>query len=913
MAAIHNEVRQRFGLVPNFFRLASDNPEITENLWGFARFGYLDNPLPSLFKERLFVWLSRFCKVRYCIARHAGFLLGLGHAAGDADSLPHSIDDVLHLLKRHVPRAAELRVHIERCASLRHPLAEMPVLDSDLEWSIFACATHVFLQSSAEADCLGALHRALGPSRMEHLLVLLTFVRTAHYWTEVHPELTLEDDIKQLLATHIQLSQCLLEDPEARSSEVGQRLLAELESLRQEKQQLIRESELRLQQELADSRLLHEISNELIGEQHIDALYSKIIDAAARLMRSQHSSMQMLLEDSDKGPQLQLLGHHSFTPEAAKFWEYVRIGSASSYGAALASGRRIVVMDLEQCEFMAGTEDLAMYRKLGIRAVQTTPLYSRTGKMVGAISTHWNKPYQPSEHELQMLDILARQAADLIERAKTDEALRVRDERFRRALQPQNVGVIFFNTEGGITEANDAFLQMSGYTREDVEAGRLRWDKMTPSEWMQSSLHAIEEFKTKGYTTPYEKEYIRKDGSRWCALFAGTRLAENEGVEFVIDITDRKRAEQALKDADRRKDEFLATLAHELRNPLAPISNAVQLLRRPDGRRKADQLMEMAERQVRQIVRLVDDLLEVSRITSGKIELNKVPIALADIVHSAIETSRPLIEQYRHALTVSLPEKAVMLDADSVRLTQVLANLLNNAAKYTNPSGHIWLTAHQDGGQAVITVRDNGIGIPPEQLPKIFDLFAQVGRSANRGQDGLGIGLTMVRSLVEMHGGSVEAHSAGPGQGSEFIVHLPLLKVSDTSDTTQSALADMPFLFGQRILVVDDNRDAADTLGLLLESDGAEVQVVYDGHAALSTLDAFHPQTVLLDLGMPDMNGYEVAQQMRQDQRFQDIRVVALTGWGQDTDRCQTRASGFDAHMTKPVNVDALRTWLTGA
>jgi PAS domain S-box-containing protein len=912
VATVQDEVRQRFGLVPNFFRLAPEVPDIAEDLWGFARFAYLDNPLPSLFKERLFVWLSRFCEVRYCIARHVGFLVGLGRAAGDPHAQVQSVDAIVRLLTRPVPRGEALRAHIAQCARLDQPVAQLPAPDSELECAMFGCATQLFLHPGAEPDCTPALRHALGPARMEYMRLLLAFVHTAHYWTALHPELVFEDDLKRMLATHRMLGQCVLDDPEAGCSAIGRRLLAEVDTLRHEKQQLARETELHLERDLADSRLLHNISNELIGEQHVDTLYGKIIDAAVRLVHGTGGSMQVLAAGPGGRRELKLLGQRGLGPEAVAFWDRVQAGEATSCGAALASGQRVVVPDVERCEFMAGTEDLEMYRKMHIRAVQTTALHTRTGAMVGCFSTYWHEPYQPSEHELQMLDILARQAADLLERAKVEEALRASEDRFRRALQPQNVGILFFDTSGRIKEANEAFLHMSGFTRADLAAGRLRWDRMTPPEWMDGTRRALEEFVTQGWTTPYEKEYFHKDGSRWWGLFEATRLSGDDGVEFVIDITDRKRTEQALKDADRRKDVFIATLAHELRNPLAPISNAVQLLRRTDGRRKADQLMDMVERQVRQIVRLVDDLLEVSRITSGKIELHKAPVALSEIVHDALQTSKPLIDQSRHMLTVSLPAEQVTLDADSVRLTQVLANLLNNAAKYTETGGHIWLTARRDGAGVVLSVRDNGSGIAADKLPQIFDLFAQADQRSGRGQGGLGIGLTMARSLVEMHGGSIEAHSAGLEAGSEFIVHLPLPECPAADPAQQRGMQDHVPLSGQRILVVDDNQDAADSLGMLLQADGAEVQVAHDGRAALAAAARFGPRTVLLDLGMPGMDGYEVARELRRDPRWQALRIIALTGWGQEADRQKTSASGFDFHMTKPIDLDALKAWLTG-
>jgi len=374
---------------------------------------------------------------------------------------------------------------------------------------------------------------------------------------------------------------------------------------------------------------------------------------------------------------------------------------------------------------------------------------------------------------------------------------------------------------------------------------------------------------------------------------------------------ERARAEEALKDADRHKDEFLATLAHELRNPLAPISNAVHLLRRPDGRRVTDRLMEIVERQVRQIVKLVDDLMEISRITRGKIELDRQTVELAAAVHDAVENSRPLIERARHHLAIELSPGPLLLDADAVRLTQILTNLLNNAAKYTDPGGHIVLKAARKGAQAVIRVRDDGRGIAADQLVSVFDMFAQVRDPALRNGEGLGIGLALVRKLVEMHGGTVEAHSAGLGQGSEFVLRLPLVP-DDGAGADPDTDSGAGVLAALRILVVDDNRDAADTLALLLESHGATVQAVYDGEAALAALAHFPADAVLLDLGMPGMDGLEVARQIRLDARLARVRLLALTGWGQQADRERTRAAGFDHHLTKPVDFAALEAWLTG-
>ncbi|HUP29947.1 MAG TPA: ATP-binding protein [Usitatibacter sp.] len=363
--------------------------------------------------------------------------------------------------------------------------------------------------------------------------------------------------------------------------------------------------------------------------------------------------------------------------------------------------------------------------------------------------------------------------------------------------------------------------------------------------------------------------------------------------------------------ADQRKDEFLATLAHELRNPLAPIRNTVNFLRLSGTPAPAPQLWEMMERQVDHMVRLVDDLMEVSRITRGKIELRKAQVDLGVVIAAAIETSRPLIDGAKHQLSVTLPQEPVLLEADAMRLSQVFSNLLNNSAKYTDPGGHIHLTAWREAVHAVVSVADNGVGMSPEALASVFDMFVQANPLEQRGQSGLGIGLTIVRSLVEMHGGTISAHSEGPGKGSELIVRLPLGRAAAAGVPARAPEAAPVAVNLPRVLVVDDNVDAADSLGALLQMLGAEVRVVHDGEAALAALGNYQPAVVFLDLGMPGMDGYELARRMRQRHEARDAKLIALTGWGQERDRENSRAAGFDHHLIKPADVGALKAVLS--
>ena len=373
-------------------------------------------------------------------------------------------------------------------------------------------------------------------------------------------------------------------------------------------------------------------------------------------------------------------------------------------------------------------------------------------------------------------------------------------------------------------------------------------------------------------------------------------------------LEQHRKAEEALRDADRRKDEFLAVLAHELRNPLAPIYNSLHVLRTTGAQDSiAKSVSEMMERQVNHMVRLVDDLLEVSRITCGKIVLRKESVDVAGIVRSAVETSQPFIDAPGHELIVEIAPEPLVVEGDPVRLIQVVSNLLNNAAKYTDAGGRIWLTVRKDGNDAAISVRDTGVGIPASMLPRVFELFAQVDRPAGLARGGLGIGLTLVKTLAELHGGSVHVHSDGDERGSEFVVRLPLASVQvptqpDSGESSAPALHASP-----KVLVVDDNRDAADSLGMLLGVLGTDFRIVYDGPSALAAVATYKPDVVLLDIGMPGMDGHEVARRIRQQPQAQNVTLVALTGWGQEEDRSRSEAAGFDRHLIKPADIGALK------
>ncbi|HEY4214313.1 MAG TPA: PAS domain S-box protein [Steroidobacteraceae bacterium] len=372
------------------------------------------------------------------------------------------------------------------------------------------------------------------------------------------------------------------------------------------------------------------------------------------------------------------------------------------------------------------------------------------------------------------------------------------------------------------------------------------------------------------------------------------------------EIASRERAEALLRDTDRRKDEFLATLAHELRNPLAPIRQAAMIARSATATESQKRWSnDVISRQVHTMALLLDDLLDISRITRGTLELRIEKTQLSRIIDAAVETARPAIDAKQHVLTLEVPKEPVEIFADPLRLAQVIANLLTNAAKYTDPEGNITLKATREGDGVVLRVRDSGIGIPPQMIPELFNMFAQVQSDRDRSEGGLGIGLALARGLIELHGGHIEARSAGLGEGAEFLVRLPL-RATVPEPRFEEPTSEAGLTLSRRVLIADDNRDAAESLATLMRLDGHDVHVVHDGSAAVTAFIRFKPEFVFLDIGMPGLNGYEVARKVRKGSVGQPITLVAVTGWGQETDKARATAAGFDHHFTKPVDPQRL-------
>lgn len=505
---------------------------------------------------------------------------------------------------------------------------------------------------------------------------------------------------------------------------------------------------------------------------------------------------------------------------------------------------------------------------------------------------------------------------DVTEQRRADERVHEAEARFRRAADANASMVYEIDMRPGACAVVHGFERLTG-----LDAGAQR---MT-SEWWRSRIHTddlprhtaeVEALLATG--TNYRMHYRVLHGSgEWIHVEEVGQVLRNPSdgtVRFVgalVDVTQRARAEEALRDADRRKDEFLAILAHELRNPLAPIRNAAEVLRHvapPDA--IIATARDVIERQVDQMVRLIDDLLDVSRITTDKLDLRRERVELRLVIKQALATTHSFVEASEHELSVSLPDVPLVLDGDPVRLAQILDNLLTNACKYTDRNGRISVSAARVEEWIEIRVKDNGIGIPTEHLPRLFQKFSQVQSALERSQGGLGIGLSLVQGLVRMHGGTVSAHSDGPGAGTEFVVRLPALLENGAPAEIPMAVVSPTQRVPRRILVVDDNVDSASTLATLLELNGNHVDIAHDGLQAVEAANRLRPDVVLLDLGMPKLNGYDACRRIRQESWSEKTVLIALTGWGQEDDRRRTGEAGFHAHIVKPVDLPVLERTL---
>jgi len=561
-----------------------------------------------------------------------------------------------------------------------------------------------------------------------------------------------------------------------------------------------------------------------------------------------------------------------------------RIAEEDRIIASLKAGQRVDHFETERMR-SDGTRILV--------SLTVSPIKDQAGNVVGASKIARDVTRQrEAESERQMFVTLAENSGDFIGIADAN-------------------GVPFF--------VNRAGLGLVGL--DSMEEARHVRDFFFPEDQDRIMNEFIPSVVQKGRGEVEVRFRNFKTGEARWMVYKVLKLSDSSGKPVFgtisQDVTERRHLEDSLRqlaanlsEEGRRKNEFLATLAHELRNPLAPLSHTLEILKRSGAEpQKLPQALDTMQRQLAQLVRLVDDLLDLSRITHNRLELRKGQVELGAVISQAVEASRPLVESMRHEVRVVAPAEPIYLDGDAVRLAQVFGNLLNNSAKYTSPGGTIEIKSERKGDEAVVTVKDNGAGIPPGKLDSIFEMFTQVEGSLERSQGGLGIGLTLVRRLVQMHGGSVEARSAGEGQGSEFVVRLPTLQ--DRPAAAPAPTPAKPPVHAHRILVVDDNQDSADSLATLLKITGNETFTAHDGAAALEAAEKRRPDVVLLDIGLPTLNGYEVARRIREQPWGKEIVLIALTGWGQEEDRRKSQEAGFDGHLVKPVNYPALMALLS--
>ena len=597
--SFRDQVIARFGVLPNFFCTAQSAPGLIEQLWSFAKAGYLDNPLPSVFKERLFVHLSRFCEVRYCIVRHVGFLVGHGRPAGDAAVIPNTVGEALELLKRPVPDAAELEACLARLESRSTP-TEIPSAGTVLESDLFDALTVIFIEPRHAGRVRRAITSAFGDPRYELLIAFLAFVRTAHYWTETHPELAYEPDMLELMATHAELAQLMLDPAEAQRAKSG-------EALR---------------------RALVDLSRTGAALRATEERFRALVNASAHAV-------------------------YSMSPD----WSEMRVLDGRGFIVDTESPRQDWLS-----EYIAAEDQPKVLAAIH-RAIQTKSVFEL-------------------EHRVRLLD------------------------------------------------------------------GTLGWT-------LSRAVPLLDE---------------KGDIVEWFGAAS--------------DVTARNQAEEALRASDRRKDEFLATLAHELRNPLSPLSNSLEIAVTTSPRDNAplQGAIQVMRRQLRHLVRLVDDLMDVGRISAGKIRLRRQRVTVREVLERSVEASQAVIDKQGHTLVIHHDAEDLAIVGDLDRLTQVFSNLLSNAAKYTERGGRIEVQVRHEAREAVVSVVDTGIGIPPDAMSGLFKLFSQVRVHAHHAEGGLGIGLSLVRKLVEMHGGTVSAVSQGTGHGSTFTVRLPLSKEAEGLD-----------------------------------------------------------------------------------------------------------------------------------
>ncbi|HJV73082.1 MAG TPA: ATP-binding protein [Noviherbaspirillum sp.] len=674
--------------------------------------------------------------------------------------------------------------------------------------------------------------------------------------------------------------------------------------------ELLASTENLLSQQVEDLHHLHELSSRLLELNDLTSQLQVILQALGAFLGAGKGLVVLHDPAQDR---MKLAAGIGFSDAALEQLSQA-VTAESASGQAYIGKHRVFIEDTETDSRFPAARNIG--REQEFRAAHCTPLVNASGEVLGVMSVYFSGPHVPNERETRLSDICARKAVVFIERARAQATAMESDRRFRLVLDasavPFNVLAPVRDAEGRIIDFRWNYVNLAAARelwRPVQELVGRRVQEVLPGSWnvpdVFSHFSAVADT---GETREFELHSAPHGINGWYHVVASP-LPGAVAVWFA-DVTERKQHEQALQEADRRKDEFLATLAHELRNPLAPIRQAALISKSP-GATEAQKRWshDVIERQVQHMSLLLEDLLDVSRITRGMLRLRKKSIELAAVIDAAVETSRPLIDSKQHELVIDLPPEPVHFEADQLRVAQVVSNLLTNAAKYTDPHGTIRLHCECVDDDLIISVTDNGIGIRRDVLNDIFNMFTQVRSEQDRSGGGLGIGLSLAKGLVELHGGTITASSAGPEKGSRFTVRLPM-RAAEQPGTEAGIVVPPKFALARRILIADDNRDASETLAEFLRLQGHEVRAVYDGVAALEEFFTFRPDTVMLDIGMPGLTGNQVAQRIRESPTGYETMLVAITGWGQDKDKASALSAGFDHHLTKPIDLQRLNLLL---
>lgn len=663
----------------------------------------------------------------------------------------------------------------------------------------------------------------------------------------------------------------------------------------------------RVEADLAGMVYLHELNARLAEQDSLSSLLEEVLDAAMGIARTPMGSVQLYDQLTDSW---QLVAHRGL---GARLLECMTAApEAPCAGAVLERGDRLVVEDVRENALLADSDVLEPLVEEGVQAMEVTPLISYSGRKLGVITTYYRTPQRSDGGDRRLLDLLARQAADFIERAEAEDAVERALDRLNLVLSSITDSYFALDSNYRFVEVNPAALQtIFRNLPASALLGREMWEVFPEGKWTEF-YHQYHQAFEQQREVHFEARSAIVD--RWFEVHAYPRNGRLE--VYVRDITDRKRVEEearakaeALAEADRRKDQFLALLGHELRNPLSAIVSGMQVLARTTEQApNTKAVLEIVERQTRHMRRLIDDLLDVSRITQGKITLRSERLDLTELIEKTVQDHRASFEESGCALEVRLPTYPLWVDGDPTRLAQALGNLLHNACKFTDPGGRVTVSAWEDmiDRGAVVAVRDTGIGMSPAVCAQVFQAFRQAETSVNRSRGGLGLGLALVKGLVELHHGRVTAKSDGPGAGSEFSFWLPLAPSapSTDSDANQSPATRSPGSF--RVLVVDDSPGIADLFAMLLRTQGHIVEVALSGEAALEMIREFRPEVVFSDISMPGMDGYELANHVRSQSGLRGLVLVALTGYAQREDRERALAAGFDYHLVKPLDLDTL-------